>query len=116
MKTEFKDPPRTYEVKGHAISDMGNIFLDENEQVTFVTPGGKECDFAAKNWGFYLGPSLNGRLKRQGFKVALAINENNQIYVHAVEEDKIDEFKKYLKTNHDNKLVCWLDEWFQEEA
>lgn len=115
MKTEFKDPPRTYEVKGHKVSDMGNIYLEDNEQVTFVTKSGKECDFTAKNWGFYLGPSVNSRLKRQGFKVALAMNEQNQLYVHAVEEDKLDEFHKYMKENQNNKVICWLDDWLNED-
>lgn len=116
MRTEIKSEPRVFKVKGHEVHDWGKIYLDDNEMVSFVTKSGRECDFAAKKWGFYLGPSLNSRLKKEGFKVALAINEQNQLYIHAVESDKLDEFKVYLKQNQNNKILCWLDEWFLEET
>lgn len=114
MKLGIKNDPRVFEVKGFKIKDYGKIYLDDGEMVSFVTKSGRECDFAAKEWGFYVGPSVNSRLKKEGFKVALVLNNLGQLYVNAVEEDKIDEFKKYLKTNQDNKIVCWLDEWFIE--
>jgi len=83
--------------------------------VSFVTESGCECDFSAKEWGFYLGPSLNSRLKKEGFKTALVVNESGQIYVHAVEKNKICEFRKYLETNQNNRIICWLDEWMPHE-
>lgn len=116
MKTDLKDKPRVFEFKGYTIKDFGKIYLDDGEMVSFVTKSGKECDFAAKDWGFYLGPSLNSRLKKEGFKVALAINEQGQLYVHAVEKEKIEEFKSYLKTNQNNIVLCWLDEWMPAES
>ncbi len=111
MKTKFKRTPRVFEVKGHKVKDLGKIYLNDGEMVSFVTKSGKECDFAAKDWGFYLGPSLNSRLKKEGFKVALVVNERHQLYVHAVEKEKMKEFRKYLKTGQDNRIICWLDEW-----
>lgn len=111
MKLNLKSKPREFSVKGHKIRDFGKIFLKDGEMVSFVTKSGKECDFAAKNWGFYLGPSLNSRLRKQGFKVALVINQEGQLYIHAVEENKIKEFKEYLKKGQDNKIISWLDEW-----
>ena len=115
MKFNFNENPRTFNVKGFSIKDYGKIFLDPCETISFITKSGKECDFTAQEWGFYVAPSLNSRLKNQGFKTALVINESNQIYVMAVETDKIDLFKKYLKTNQNNKILCWLDDWLIEE-
>ncbi len=111
MKLDLRDIPRIFKVKETQVKDLGKILLENTEMVTFVTPDGAECDFAAKDWGFYLGPSLNSRLKDQGFKVALVLNEHGQIYVNAVEKDKIDRFKAYLTTNQNSRLLCWLDEW-----
>lgn len=111
MKLLLKENPRRFCVKGLNIRDFGKIYLNDGEMVSFATESGKECDFTATKWGFYLGPSVNSRLKKEGFKVALVLNEQGQLYVNAVENDKINEFKKYLKTNQNNKIICWLDEW-----
>ncbi|WP_420265546.1 hypothetical protein [Candidatus Magnetominusculus dajiuhuensis] len=116
MRYDFKEFPRVFEVKGYKIKDYGKIYLDDGEMVSFVTESGRECDFAAKDWGFYLGPSVNSRLKNQGFKVALVLNEQGQLYVNAVEANKIDEFKQYLKTNQNGTILCWLDDWLSEET
>jgi len=113
MKTRLKKKPRIFEVKGHKIKDFGKIFLNDGEIVSFVTKSKKECDFAAKEWGFYLGPSVNSRLKNEGFKTALALNEKGQLYVFAVEKEKMGVFKKYSKKNQDIKILCWLDEWIK---
>ena len=86
METEFKATPRTFEVKGVTLKDCGKIKLDQDEMVSFVTPEGRECDFTAKSWGFYLGPSVNGRLKNEGFKTALTANPDGRLYILAVEE------------------------------
>jgi hypothetical protein len=111
MRTDLKSVPRVFSVKGHPVKDYGKIYLDAAEMVSFVTPSGRECDFAAREWGFYLGPSLNSRLKGEGFKVALALNEQNQLYALAVESDRLDEFKAYLTANQEIKVLTWLDEW-----
>lgn len=115
MKTHFLEVPRTFSVNGVELVDLGKIRLEPNEMVSFQTSSGKECDFTATSWGFYLGPSLNGRLKGEGFKTALVINEHNRVHVNAVEADKIEEFKNYLKTNQKTVILCWLDEWLTEE-
>lgn len=113
MKTNLKALPRVFEVKGVWIKDCGKIRLNAWEMVSFVTKTGKECDFTATNWGFYVCPSVNSRLKNEGFKVALVLNEKGQLYVNAVETGKIGLFRKYLKTNQKNKIICWLDEWIE---
>jgi len=95
VETKITQSPREFTYKGVTIKDFGKVYLENDEMVSFVTKEGRECDFVAKDWGFYIGPSLNSRLKREGFKVALVLNEQNQIYVNAVEEDKIDLFILY---------------------
>ena len=111
MNLSLLDSPRVFDVKGTQIKDYGKISLENNEMVSFVASGGGELDFAAKSWGFYATPSVNSRLKNEGFKTALVANENNQLYVMVVEKDKINDFFAYLKDGHDNRVLCWLDEW-----
>jgi len=115
MKLELKEQARIFSIKGHEINDFGKILLNSNDMVSFKTKSKKEYDLVAKEWGFYATPSINSRLTNEGFKTALVSNENNQVYVMVVEEDKIKEFKIYLKDNQNNRLICWLDEWFKEE-
>ena len=110
--------PREFQVKGHSIKDMGKIGLSDGEMITLLDGEGKECDIVAWNWGFYLGPSINDRIVKAGFKVALVLNENGQMYINAVNRDKLDEFLKYLQTGQNSTILCWLDEWipkFQKE-
>ena len=114
MKTDFKTIPREFEVKGFKIKDFGKVYLDDGEMISFVTKSKKACDFVARDWGFYLGPSLNSRLKREGFKTALVLNEQGQIYINAVEKDKMELFHKYINTNQKNIILCWLDEWIEK--
>ncbi|MDP2076971.1 MAG: hypothetical protein Q8J85_02905 [Sulfuricurvum sp.] len=115
MKTALNTSPRTFEVKGHAIKDFGKIYLADGEMISFVTPNGKEYDFSAKEWGFYATPSINSRLKKEGFKTALVVNENNQLYVMSVDVEKMEVFKMYLMQNHDNRIICWLDDFFKSD-
>jgi hypothetical protein len=114
MKINLQDTPRIFSVKGHKIKDFGKIILEQGEMISFQTNSGKEFDFTAKEWGFYATPSLNSRLKNEGFKVALVVNEMNQVYIMAVEKEKIDLFKSYLKKNQDNRIICWLDQFFED--
>lgn len=112
MKFEAKNPPRTYKCGINnqiQISDCGNIKLDSDEQVTFVTASGKEYDLAAKSWGFYATPSINSRLTNQGFKTALVKNSQSRHYVMLVEKDKVNLFEEYL-AEEKIELLEWLDE------
>jgi hypothetical protein len=112
MIFEEKNPPRTFQVGKEAsieISDCGELHLAPNEQITFVTSSGRRHDFAAKDWGFYATPSLNGRLKDEGFKTALVRNAQGRHYILVVEEGFLGAFFDYLKSE-DQCLVEWLDE------
>ena len=112
MKLNLKSPPRSFfprEDKKIEIKDHGEIELMPDEQITFVKPSGRRIDFASKNWGYYVTPSVNNNLKKQGFKTALVKNEIGNIYVLVVEEDKIDSFLKYCDEEKQN-IIDWLDE------
>ena len=112
MKFNLKDEPRKFKVgleNQIEISDCGEIKLEPNEQVTFITDAGSRFDFAKKDWGFYATPSVNGRLKNEGFKTALVKNMKNQIYVMAVEKTKLTEFEVYCQEEK-QKVLEWLDE------
>ena len=115
MKTEFKSKPRIFDVNGTDLKDFGKIILAENEMVSLLSNGGKEIDITAKSWGYYLGPSLNARLVKEGYKAALVLNQYNKIFLMVVEKTKMEGFKNYLKDNQDNRILCWVDEWFRDE-
>ena len=112
MRIKLKKKPRKFTFRGVTIKDLGKIYLKNNEMVSFVNTSGKECDFAQKSWGFYTCPSINGRLKNEGFKTALALNKDNRLYVLVVDKDKIHEFHEYMK-DQDTTFLCWLDEWME---
>ena len=113
MKYFSKNPPRKFKVgkpeNKIVISDFGDLVLEPNEQITLVSEHGKRHDFAAKDWGFYSTPSINGRLKDEGFKTALVENQKGQIYIMSVDKDKINLFEKYC-LNEQQTVLEWLDE------
>ncbi len=107
MKIKILKKPRIFSVNNIEIRDCGKIKLDKNELISFVTKSNKEYDFVAKDWGFYVTPSINGRLKREGFKVAIVKNKSEKFFIMAVEKNKIKLFKKYC-TNEKQKIIQWL--------
>ncbi|MBA2587450.1 MAG: hypothetical protein H0U98_02385 [Alphaproteobacteria bacterium] len=112
MKIIPKQPPGHFNVGTHdnvKISDMGEIFLAPDQQVTFVTESGLRHDFCRKIWGNYATPSINGRLKREGFKTALVESHNGQIYVMVIEPPFRDKFDAYCQTEK-QQVLSWLDE------
>lgn len=112
MKTAFKNPPRKYRVgKNQAITihDTGSLLLDIDEQITFLTEDGKEYDVCRKEWGYYATPSLNDRLRKNGFLSVLVKNASGHIYLWLVEEEKQTAFKRYLEAENQH-IVEWLHE------
>ena len=112
MKIDILVTPRKYRVglkKQIEISDCGKVYPVADEQLTFVTPSGREYDVAAKSWGFYATPSVNKRLTGQGFKTALVKNSEGRIYVMLVEKDRLMAFQTYLDEEK-QVVVEWLDE------
>lgn len=112
MKLKIKDIPRIFRPrkdKDIYISDYGDIHLEPDEQVSFVTASGKRHDFAAKEWGFYATPSVNSRLKNEGFKTALIVNTFGQVYIMVVDINKMELFEKYCEVE-EQQILEWLDE------
>ena len=90
--------------------DCGEMFLTQNEQITFKRESGAEYDVTAKDWGFYATPSLNGRLSKFGFRTALVSNtKTKRRFVLIVEKGFEESFTSYLKLE---SLVVemWLDD------
>ncbi len=108
MKSKIKKKPRIFFANDIKLKDFGKIKLDKNEMISFVTKSGKEYDFTAKEWGFYVTPSINGRLKKEGFKVAMVKNKTGKIFIMAVEKEKKTLFKKYC-TSQQEKVLKWID-------
>ena len=115
IKVDLKESPREFTVGDFTILDHGSVTLSTvnsrtNSMVTVCTAEGKRCDIAATNWGLYLGPSLNSRLKNEGFKTALVHNNSGQLYLMAVDKDKLNEFEEYRRSSS-LTVVSWLDNW-----
>ena len=109
-KVRFKKNivPRPFVVgikKKLTIKDMGTVYLAPNEQLTFITENKNRYDVGRKNWGFYATPSINSRLKKEGFKTALVRNSLNRIFIMIVEKKRMSIFKKYSITNTHLELL-----------
>lgn len=91
------------------INHMADIFLNENEMVTFIGTNKMTYDVTKKSWGYYATPSINGRLKVNNFKTALVSNSKKKLYIMLVEKKKINKFKKYCK-DENQKVIIWLDD------
>jgi hypothetical protein len=111
MKFEAKQPPRVFEVgfdKKGVIRDCGVMHLAPDEQITFVTEAGAEYDVTRKDWGFYAGPSLNGRLESFGLRAVLVRNRVDRYFVLLVERGKEAAFGEYV-AGQPLAIVAWLD-------
>jgi hypothetical protein len=113
MKLELYQEPRKFHLNqcDTTITDYGKFSLEADEMVSFKTASGRECDFVAKEWGFYPLSSPNSRMKREGFKVALVKDYDGKIQINVIEKDKLDKFEAYLNSHSIvPRIVCWLDE------
>ncbi len=109
MKIIKNHPPRKFKPsKNITIKDCARIYLNQNEQVTFLTKKKQEYDICKKDWGFYATPSINGRLKSYGFKTAIIKNiKTKKIYLFIIEKGKEKSFYKYLREEN-CKVLKWL--------
>ena len=111
MRFDPKDPPREFEVGfdlKRTIRDCGNMYLSLDEQITFVTESGNEYDVTRKDFGFYMGPSLNGRLASFKLRAVLVKNRVDRYFVLLVEQGRESEFERYVQEEQ-LELVCWMD-------
>lgn len=111
MQFEPKHPPREFIVgfdrKG-VIRDCGTMRLEPDEQITFKTEDGKEYDVTRKDWGFYAGPSLNGRLAGFNLRAVLVKNRLERFFVLLVERGKEESFAHYV-AGEPLQIIAWLD-------
>jgi hypothetical protein len=115
LTNNLKPEPRRFQLGDYQCLDHGSLVLappDEhtNEIVTLRNADGRGCEVAATSWGFYLGPSLNARLEREGFRAALMVNPRGQVYLVAVDLARQEAFQRYLSGNGARVLV-WVDDW-----
>ena len=100
MKYFFKKRPRIFSpAKGNKILDLGEIWLNNYEQVTIKNKNNKN-DIVKMPWGYYVTNSLNDTLLKNGYKTALVVSnlgKKTKFFINLVEKGKINIFKKYLK-------------------
>lgn len=112
MKFKKKAKPRKFTVgnlRKFELTDCGSVFLDPDEQLTFVLPSGSEYDVVRKSWGFYAMPSLNGRLQKYGLRTVLVRSTiTGKYFILLVENGKENEFEVYL-TQEACVVIVWLD-------
>ena len=112
MKFESKTPPRRFTVGNSVKFDMldcGDLRLAPDEQVTFKTASGAEYDVAAKDWGFYATPSLNGRLEQFGLRGVLIRNrDTGRYFLLLVERGSEPQFDAYC-SQENLAVIAWLD-------
>ena len=112
VEIKISKKPRIFKVgvrKKISIMEVGFLYLKDNEQITIVNENKKNFDFVKKNWGYYATPSINGRLKKEGFKTALVKNKSNKYYIMVVDKKKTKIFKDYCKIEN-QKIIEWIDE------
>ena len=111
MKFQPRHPPREFEVgfdKKGIIHDCGSMYLAPDEQITFVTDNGNEYDVTRKDWGFYAGPSLNGRLAGFNLRAVLVKNRVDRFFVLLVERGMEASFESYVR-EEPLQIIAWLD-------
>lgn len=89
------------------ITEVASIKLKSNEQIVFSEKN-KKYDFVKKNWGYYATPSMNFRLKKNGYRSAIIINKEKRLYLFVIDKNKIRSFKRYC-LSHKLKVYMWLD-------
>jgi hypothetical protein len=112
LKVKANVPPREFRPSPGSMTkilDCGKIVLEEDEMVTFLAEGDLEYDVTRKNWGFYATPSINGRLKKFGWKTALVRGVDRKYYVFLVDALRRHEFSEYIEKEQ-HQIIEWLDE------
>lgn len=116
MRVDVIDPSRQFTVLGIGLRHSADITLDDDEQVTFITPSGTEFDVCRKSWGYYATPSLNQRLPDHGLRAVLVRgNQSGKMYVLLVEVGHEQAFYEYVEWDG-MTIVTWLDTYDATEA
>ena len=116
MEIKKNNPPRMFNpLNDISLQDCGEIIFSENEQITISNNYGKSNDIICKDWGFYLGNSINYNLKKKGLKLSLVVSYASnppRTYLNLVDISKIKKFEQYC-IKYNAKVVCWLDDFFK---
>jgi hypothetical protein len=116
MKLDQTDPPREFEVggRGTRLAHVADVWLGDDELVTFKTESGSEVDVTRKDWGYYATSSFNQRLPEHGLRPALVLSAfgarpgTERMYLLLCEQGKEDEMTAYVD-REGMRLLCWLD-------
>lgn len=110
MKVYKRKKPRTFLVSEKNrifLKDVGKVSLNDNENLTISSTDKKNYEICRKNWGYYATPSINVRLKKNGFRTVL-VKQNKKLFILIVDNKKIKMFKRYIKLEN-YKIVKRLD-------
>ena len=92
------------------LTKTSEIQLLNNEFVTFKDRN-KEYDFSKKNWGYYISPSINNRLKKNSYEVFIIKNKLERFFLCSVKKTEKKTFSNYLKRTN-QKVICTLNDKF----
>tara|TARA_Y100001970_G_scaffold53704_1_gene68065 strand:- start:7462 stop:7803 length:342 start_codon:yes stop_codon:yes gene_type:complete len=110
LKVHKKKKPRIFLVSKKNkiyLKDVGKINLENNENLTITSNNKKNYEICRKDWGYYATPSINERLKKNGFKTAL-VKQKKKYFILLVDKRKIRSFNNYCKIES-YKIIKWLD-------
>jgi len=105
---KIKKRKRKFKVGSNiTIKHVANIELNTNELITLKNKS-SEYDITKKSWGYYATPSINMRLRNNGFLTAIIKNKSTKNkFIVLVDKKKKILFKNYI--NKENiKVIKWL--------
>ena len=108
MKIKEINPKRKFNCGNNVIlAHVADIMPENDELITFKSKENKEYDFVCKEWGYYATPSINKRLKRNGYRAALMENKCGDNFVVIVEVDKLKLWEDYNE-KEEQIFVKWI--------
>jgi hypothetical protein len=81
------------------ITERGQLVLENDEQILLSNGEDIPFEVCAKDWGYYIGGSLDQRMKSYGKILYLCQNSKEQRYLLLVNEKQRSQFLEYLKLN-----------------
>lgn len=99
MRTIKRKKPRIFCVSKKNnifLKDVGKIYLNDDENLTITSSNKKNYEICKKSWGYYATPSLNDRLRKNGFRTFL-VKQRKKLFVLLVENNKQKQFNHYIK-------------------
>lgn len=112
MKFVEITPTRNFRVglNNIVLHHVADIRLEDDELITLLNSRSKQLDVVAKSWGYYVTPSLTGRLRTNGMRAALMRNvETRHLFVVVVDADHLPDWHQYM-ADENQEIVMWIDE------